>query len=68
MLVARSAFVINKCRRLRLIVNHVSVALIVSADACIQGVQGSNPTDDSKVVKRSTESFSVEFNFTCKDT
>ena len=24
----------------------VSVALIVSADACMQGVQGSNPTDD----------------------
>ena len=31
---------------LTLTVNQVSVALIVSADACMQGVQGSNPTDD----------------------
>ena len=41
-----SALAINKRRWLRLTVNQVSVALIVSADACMQGVQGSNPTDD----------------------
>ena len=34
------------CRWLRPSVNQVSVALIVSAYACMQGVQGSNPTDD----------------------
>ena len=28
------------------IVNQVSVVLIVSADACMHGVQGSNPADD----------------------
>ena len=42
----RSAFVINKRRCFRLTDNQVSVALIASADACMQGVQGSNPTDD----------------------
>ena len=52
-LVARSDFTINKCH-LTLTVNQVSVALIVSADACMYGVQGSNPTDDSEVVNRST--------------
>ena len=46
MLGARSAFRINKCRWLELTVNQVTVALIVSADAYMQGVQGSNPTDD----------------------
>ena len=49
MLVARCALVINKRRWLVLTVNQVSVALIVSADsadACMQDVQGSNPTDD----------------------
>ena len=46
MLVACSVFVINKHRWLRLTVNQVSVALIVSADACMQGVQGSNPADN----------------------
>ena len=44
--VACSALAINKRRWLRYIVNQVSVALIVSADACMQGVQGSNPADD----------------------
>ena len=52
-LVARSAFVINKCRWLRLTVNQVSVVLIVSAVAFMQGDQGSNPTDESKVLRRS---------------
>ena len=46
MLAARSDFAINKCRWLSLTVNQVSVALIVSAYACMQSVQGSNPTDD----------------------
>ena len=46
MLVAHTAFVINNRHWLRLTVNQVSVVLIVSADACMQGVQGSNPTDD----------------------
>ena len=45
-LVACSAFAINKQHLLGLIINHVSVALIVSADACMQGVQGSNSADD----------------------
>ena len=45
MLVSRSEFAINKHRWLRLTVNQVSVALIVSAVACMQGVQGSNPAD-----------------------
>ena len=35
MLYARSAFVISKCRWLRLTVNKVSVVLIVNADACM---------------------------------
>ena len=30
-------------------VNEVSVVLIVSADTCMQVVQGSNPTDDYKI-------------------
>ena len=46
MLVESSAFVIKKCRWLGLTVNQVSVALIASADAYMQSVQGSNPTDD----------------------
>ena len=46
MLVARSAFVINKWHWLRLTVNRFSVVSIVSTDACMQGVQGSNPSDD----------------------
>ena len=50
--VSRSAFGINKHRWLRLTINQVSVALIVSADACMQGVQGSNPTD--MTIRRST--------------
>ena len=41
-----SAFLINKRRWLTLTVNQVSGALIVSAGAVMQGVQGSNPTDD----------------------
>ena len=46
-LVACTDFAINKCRWLRLTVNQVSVALIVSADVCMQGVYNdSNPTDD----------------------
>ena len=46
MIVACGAFVINKRRWLILTPNQVSVALIVSADACMQGVQGSNLADD----------------------
>ena len=42
---------INKSHWLRLIVNQVSVVLIVSADACMQDVQGSSPTVDWMVVK-----------------
>ena len=38
MLVAHSDFAICKCRWLRHTVNQVSVALIVGADACMQGV------------------------------
>ena len=38
--------IINKHRWLRLTANHVSVVLVVSANACMQGVQGSNPADD----------------------
>ena len=49
-------------------VNQVSVALIVSADVCMQDVQGSNPTDDQKVVNRSTAFFAVEYNLTSKGT
>ena len=45
-LVAQSDFAINQHHWLRLTVNQVSVALIVSADAFMQGIQGSNPTDD----------------------
>ena len=45
-LVSCSAFVINKCRWLGLTINQVSVVLIVSANAYMQGVQGSNPADD----------------------
>ena len=45
-LFARTDFANNKRRWLRSAVNHVSVELIVSADVCMQGVQGSNPTDD----------------------
>ena len=59
-------FVINKGCWLRLIVNQVSVALIVSAYAFMQGVKGSNPADDKKVVRRSTAFFAVEFNLTSK--
>ena len=44
--VARSDFAINKLRWLGLTANQVSVAQIVSADACVQGAQGSNPADD----------------------
>ena len=68
LLVACSDLVINKYRRLRLIVNQVSVALIVSAYAFMQGVKGSNPADDKKVVRRSTAFFAVEFNMTSKGT
>ena len=42
---------INKSCRLSLTVNQVLVVLIVSADACMQGVQGSSPTVDWMVVK-----------------
>ena len=42
-LIARSGFVINKCRWLKLIVNLVSVVLTVGADGCMQGTQGANP-------------------------
>ena len=42
LLVAHSDFAINKHCWFRLTVNQVSVVLIVSADACMQGVQGSN--------------------------
>ena len=51
MLVVSSAFVINKCRWLKLIVNLVSVVLTVSADGCMQGFQGSNPliTDELSI-------------------
>ena len=66
MLVARSAFVIIQCHWLRLTTNQVSVAIIVSADACMQGVQGSNPADDQKVARRSTVFFAVEFNLSSK--
>ena len=45
-LAACSALTINKHCWLAYAVNQVSVALIVSADAGMQGVQGSNPTDD----------------------
>ena len=45
------------------IVYQISVALIVSAGACIQSVQGSNLTDDWKVKRRLTVFFFVEFNF-----
>ena len=68
LLVACSDLVINKYRRLRLLVNQVSVVLIVRADACMQGVQSSNPTDDLKVVRRSTAFFAVEFNLTLEGT
>ena len=44
------------------------MVLIVSADACMQGVQGSNPTGDLKVVRRSTAFFAVEFKVTSKGT
>ena len=44
--VARSDFAINKRRWLGLTANQVSVAQLVSADACMQGAQGSNPADD----------------------
>ena len=43
MLITRSDFAINKCHWLSLTVSQVSVALIVSADACMQGIQGSDP-------------------------
>ena len=44
-LVARSDFTINKSHWLRLTVNQVLVTLIVSANAFMQGVQGSSLTD-----------------------
>ena len=61
MLVACCDFAINNCHQLRVTVNQVAVALIVSADACMQGVQGSIPTGDWKVVRRSTAFFAGEF-------
>ena len=60
-LVAHSDFAIYKHPWLRPTVNQVSVALIVSADACINGIQGSSLTDDLNIVKRSTELFIVDF-------
>ena len=38
MLIALSAFVISKCRWLRLTVSQVSLVLIVNVDACMQAV------------------------------
>ena len=51
MFVARSAFVIKKCRRLIPTVNQVSMVLMVSGDGCMQGVQGSNPLMTSKKIR-----------------
>ena len=53
-LFACSKFAINKSRWLRHTVKLVSVVQIVSADACMQSVQESNPTDDWKILKRFT--------------
>ena len=50
-LVACSDFTINKHRWLWLTVKQVLVVLIVSTDACTQGVSGSNPAYDYMVVK-----------------
>ena len=56
-LVARRAFAINKCCQFTLTVSQVLVMLIVSIDASMQGAQGSNHTDEQKVVRRSTAFF-----------
>ena len=45
-LAAHGDFAINKSRCSRLTINQVSVVLIVSVGACMQGVLGSNLTDD----------------------
>ena len=54
-LTAHINFEINK--RLRFTVKQVSVALVVSADACMQGIQGSNPVDDYNVLRQSKAFF-----------
>ena len=52
----------TKCYKQRItdpVVDQGSVVLMVSADACMQVVQGSNPTDGWKVIGSATGFFGL---------
>ena len=50
------------------IINQVSVGLVVSADACTQVVQGSNPTDGWKIIGSAIAFSAVAFKMILKGT
>ena len=61
----------TKCYKQKItgsIIDQVLVVLMVSADACTQVVQGSNPTDGWKVKGSATAFSAVAFNMILKGT